>query len=191
METGANLMDSVFIDEAGFNLHLTRRFGRARRGERAVRVRPTQRGRNVSVVVAVGREGIIASEVRLGAFNTDRFNTFLADTLLPNLHGPRTIIMDNVPFHKSHEVQDTIENAGHICEYLPPYSPQLNAAEWVFGNIKTHVRRQDLDNQETLCAHINNGIRRITPEMTMGWIREVNRNFVAANRGEDLGRLYT
>jgi len=28
-------------------------------------------------------------------------------------------------------------------------------------------------------------------EMTMGWIREVNRNFVTANRGEPLGRFYT
>jgi transposase len=68
--------------------------------------------------------------------------------------------MDNVPFHKSRIVQETIEEAGHTCLHLPPYSPHLNAAEWVFGNVKTHVRRQDLEDQETLCGHINNGIRR-------------------------------
>jgi transposase len=191
LEMGGSMMEAVYIDEAGFNLHLARRFGRSRRGRRAVQVRPTQRGRNISLVVAIGMEGVIAAQVRLGAFNTERYNEFLRDGLLPALNGPRTLIQDNVPFHRSLVVQETIEEAGHICMQLPPYSPHLNAAEWVFSNIKTHVRRQDFQDQRTLTQHIEDVIGAIEADKCTGWIREVNRNFVKANRGEPLGQFYT
>ena len=69
-ESTASIADAVFVDEAGFNLHMIRRFGRAPRGRRPVRIRPTAKGKNLSVVVAASREGIIASEVKLGAYDT-------------------------------------------------------------------------------------------------------------------------
>jgi len=191
LELGFSMMDCVFVDESGFNLHLTRRFGRSPKGKRASQVRPTQRGRNVSLVAAVGREGIIASEVMLGAFNSEKYEAFFANKLLGALKGPRTIIMDNVPFHRTNAVRDLIQAKGYTCLHLPPYTPHLNAAEWVFSNVKAHVKKQDLKDRETLTEHINNGLHRITPDMCIGWMREVNRNFGRANRGEPLGRLYT
>ena len=60
----------VYVNEVGFNLHLTCHFGRARRGPQ--RNCPTQRGQNLSWVVVVGREGVIAHDVTLGAYNTNK-----------------------------------------------------------------------------------------------------------------------
>ncbi|KAK3827670.1 MAG: DDE superfamily endonuclease-domain-containing protein [Benniella sp.] len=189
MKIGTSMTDVVFIDEAGFNLRLTRRVGRVPRGERAVMVPPTQRGENMCLVVTVGKEGVIASHVELGAFHAESYLQFITTHLLPALHEPRTIVMDNVPFQKSKDVQDAIENAGHRCLRLPPYTPHLNAAEWVFSSIKGHVRKQELKNQKTLTGHINDAIKHITSEMCRGWICEVERNFLKASRGEPLVNL--
>jgi transposase len=191
LEMGRSMMDAVYVDEAGFNLHLTRRFGRAPRGRRATKVRPTQRGKNMSVAIAVSREGILAHDVRLGAYNSVSFTEFIRTKLLPALHHPKIILMDNVPFHKNSDVCQAIESAGHVHLRLPTYSPFLNAAEWVFGHIKSHVRRQDLHDNQTLTAVIGADVGSITADMCGGWVREVNRNFGRAHRGEELGREYT
>ena len=191
IDIGGSMMEVVYMDEAGFNLHSTRRFGRAERGKRAAVVRPTQKGRNVSMVVAVAREGIVASEIKLGAYNGGKYLEFVRDKVLPALQGPRIIVAGNVPFHKKQEVRKAIEDAGHTYLLLPPYSPHLNASEWVFGNVRTRVRREELRDHGSLVEAMQASVAAVTPEMCRGWIREVNRNFARANRGEALGRFYT
>ena len=37
--------------------------------------------------------------------------------------------MDNAAFHKRADIQQLFEQAGHIIEYLPAYSPELNPIE--------------------------------------------------------------
>ncbi|KAF9897291.1 hypothetical protein BX616_005862, partial [Lobosporangium transversale] len=54
---------TIFIDEAGFNLHLIREYGWSRKGRPVNVVRPTVRGRNVSVVGAISSTGIICMSV--------------------------------------------------------------------------------------------------------------------------------
>jgi transposase len=49
--------------------------------------------------------------------------------LLPNLTQPTVIVMDNATFHKDQAILDMIKTAGHIVEFLPPYSPDLNPIE--------------------------------------------------------------
>lgn len=49
--------------------------------------------------------------------------------------------MDNAPFHKRQDIQEAITQAGHILEYLPPYSPDLNPIEKKWAQAKA-IRRQ-------------------------------------------------
>ena len=51
--------DLIFIDESGINLALTRLFARAPKGKRAWGKRPHQRGKNVSLIGAIGLHGLI------------------------------------------------------------------------------------------------------------------------------------
>lgn len=51
--------DLIFIDESGINLALTRLFARAPKGKRARGKRPHQRGKNVSLIGAIGLHGLI------------------------------------------------------------------------------------------------------------------------------------
>ncbi|KAF9323522.1 hypothetical protein BG006_001364, partial [Podila minutissima] len=50
----------VYIDEAGFNLHITRKYGRAPQGRRAFQRVPYNRGPNMSLVITVDKTGILA-----------------------------------------------------------------------------------------------------------------------------------
>jgi hypothetical protein len=53
--------DLIFIDESGVNLALTRLHARSDKGRRAHGKRPQKRGKNVSVIGALGFQGLIAS----------------------------------------------------------------------------------------------------------------------------------
>ena len=49
--------------------------------------------------------------------------------------------MDNATFHKRYDTQLLIEKAGHIIEYLAPYSPDLNSIEKQWAK-KKKLRRK-------------------------------------------------
>ena len=43
-----------------------------------------------------------------------------------NLNVKTIIVMDNATFHKNKSILKMIKDKGHIVEFLPPYSPDLN-----------------------------------------------------------------
>ena len=59
------------------------------------------------------------------------FTTWVKYFLLPNfnLKTVTVIVMDNATFHKNTDMLKMITNAGHIIEFLHPYSPDLNPIE--------------------------------------------------------------
>ena len=71
----------VFIDECGYNNWTARNHGRARQGERAYRQVCGQRGRNVTVALAVSPvNGLVFHSAYIGGMNAPRFYDFLAQT---------------------------------------------------------------------------------------------------------------
>ena len=46
--------------------------------------------------------------------------------MLPN---GNIVVIDCASFHKSEKIQELIESAGCLLEFLPPYSPDLNPIE--------------------------------------------------------------
>ncbi|CEJ00962.1 hypothetical protein RMCBS344292_18454 [Rhizopus microsporus] len=54
----------VFIDEAGFNMHIRRNFGRSKRGVPAKAVIPANRGITVSIIGAICEKGVIDLSLR-------------------------------------------------------------------------------------------------------------------------------
>jgi transposase len=75
-----------------------------------------------------------------GTCNTDLFNLWLRDFLIPELKPGQVVIMDNAAFHKSQETKRLIEEAGCRIFFLPPYSPDLNPIEQFWANLKKKVR---------------------------------------------------
>ena len=93
----------VFIDECGYNIWTARKHGSARQGERAYRQVCGQRGRNVTVALAVSlAKGLVFPFAYIGGMNAPRFNAFLAQTR-QNLDPDEEVffIYDGAPAHRN------------------------------------------------------------------------------------------
>ena len=90
---------------------------------------------------------------------------------------------------KYNKLLKILDTSFYFC--LPSYNPFLNVAKWVFGHIKSHVQREDLQNHRTLLGHINDVIQAVIANMLQDQIREVDRNFGRASHGERLGESCT
>ena len=73
--------------------------------------------------------------------NTDLFNMWLKDFLIPKLHPGQVVILDNAAFHKSQETKKLIKEAGCRMLFLPPYSPDLNPMELFWASLKRKIQR--------------------------------------------------
>jgi transposase len=62
------------------------------------------------------------------------------DHLLQHLPGPLLIVWDRLPAHRSGLVADfvTAQEGRVALEYLPPYAPELNPVEYLWGHWKHH-----------------------------------------------------
>ena len=93
-----------------------------------------------------------------GTVDTEVFTHWLNDSLVPllgnNLCGePHSIVvLDNASIHHSDEIVALIEAAGAIILYLPPYSPDLNPIELMFGQYKQGLKRHHHEHWRT--AHM-------------------------------------
>ena len=81
--------------------------------------------------------------------NADVFTAWLEQDLLPKLPPGCVIVMDNATFHTRADTQYLIRKAGHILEYLPAYSPDLNPIEQKWAQAKA-IRRRTQDTIDNL-----------------------------------------
>ena len=129
---------TVFIDECGYNIWTTRSQGRALRGERAYRQVRGQRGRNVTVALAISpTSGLVFHSAILGGMNGRRFDDFLAQKRLNLDPGEHVIfIYDGAPAHRN----PAIPGPNSELRKLPPYSPFLNIVEQAVSALKAAIK---------------------------------------------------
>jgi transposase len=57
--------------------------------------------------------------------------------------------MDNASIHHVDSVVDTILSVGALVGFLPPYSPDMNPIEEVFGEVKYYLQANNTRFQAT------------------------------------------
>ncbi|CAA2931014.1 hypothetical protein ARSQ2_02161 [Arsenophonus endosymbiont of Bemisia tabaci Q2] len=62
-------------------------------------------------------------------------------------------MMDNATFHKKQSIQQVIIDAGHMVEYLPTYSPDLNPIEHKWAKAKCKKKSARSDGTQIFCSH--------------------------------------
>ena len=127
----------IYIDETGFHLYTKRMYGRAARGERAIRVVGGQRGGNISLIAAISDvAGLVYYEMHTQSVTKEIFASFLTslDVILGDEEA--VLIMDNAPCHR--DAGQVIQN--HEVKYLPPHSPFLNPIENCFAVLKATLK---------------------------------------------------
>ncbi|MCP4355137.1 MAG: IS630 family transposase [Proteobacteria bacterium] len=129
--------DLVYLDESGFNGKENFRYRCwSAIGQKIIDKIRGKRLKRESILVGLKNKKLIAPFIFDGTCDTDLFNYYLANELLPELPEKQVIIMDNARIHKSEKTKELIEDAGHVLLFLPPYSPDLNPIEKRFGSLK-------------------------------------------------------
>ena len=100
------------------------RQGWGKKGQKIyARLAPSRRHKS-SGIVAIGAEGILACCVVKGAVNKSIFVDFMSSLSngSTSIQG-RTILMDNIAFHKSKEIIQLCDRIGVDIQFTPPYTP--------------------------------------------------------------------
>ena len=89
--------------------------------------------------------GTVLFAVGLFRCNVDTavFTTWIKYFLLPSLDNTTVIVMDNATFHKNKYMLKMIRDAGHIIEFLPAYSPDLNPIENKWSEKKSYIKKHN------------------------------------------------
>lgn len=151
----------MFLDEFGATTTMQRTHGRAAPGQRVVTQVPHGHWKMISTIAAMSVEGIVASGSFDGATDTELFVTFVAEALLPVLKPGQVVVMDNLPAHKSPQVDQLVESIGARVLRLPPYSPDFNPIEMAISKIKTVLRTLARRSVDGLFAGIGEALQSI------------------------------
>jgi transposase len=162
----------VFLDEFGATTNMQRTHGRAAPGERVVSKVPHGHWKVISTIAAMSVGGIVASMSFDAATDTDLFVTFVRESLVPVLRPGQVVVMvmDNLPAHKSSQVDRLLESAGARALRLPPYSPDYNPIEMAIAKIKTILRKLARRSVNELFAAIGEALESITPSDALNFV---------------------
>jgi transposase len=132
--------DRIYLDESGINKYLTREHARALRGIPVYGAISGLKYARESFIAAQGNGKILSPFCFRGTCNTELFNMWIREFLIPALKPSQVVIMDNASFHKSPETKRLLQDAGCRILFLPPYSPDLNPIEIFWANLKKKVQ---------------------------------------------------
>ena len=131
----------VFIDATWTSTSMTRRYGRAPRGQRCIASAPHGHWKTTTFVTGLRHQQLTAPMVADGPMDGEMFLAYVRQFLCPTLRPGDIVILDNLSSHKVAGVQDAIAAAGAMLLYLPPYSPDLNPIEKLFAKLKALLRK--------------------------------------------------
>ena len=76
-----------------------------------------------------------------GATDTQAFQTYVVQVLVPELRPGDVVVFDNLKPHLSRHVAESIERAGATVLPLPPYSSDYDPIEELWSKFKGQLRR--------------------------------------------------
>lgn len=160
----------VFLDEFGATTTMQRTHGRAAPGERVVTKVPHGHWKMISSIAAMTVDGIVASCSFDGATDIETFVTFVREALVPVLKPKQVLVLDNLPAHKSPQIDRLVEAAGATVMRLPPYSPDFNPIEMAISKVKTALRTLARRTVDGLFTGIGEALESIRPTDALNYI---------------------
>ena len=157
----------VFLDECGVLTNMARLYGRSPRGTRACASAPFGHWTRVTVLGALGAEGVVGAMGVEAATGAAVFHAYLEGVQLPALRRSRpdaVLVMDNLPAHKAPRVRALLDRSGFAYRYLPAYSPDLNPIEPIWAKVKTELRRLAARTAEALHAALGPALDAVTAQ---------------------------
>lgn len=167
----------VFLDEFAINPAMTRPRARAPIGERAAAIEPFKRGTTLSVIGALNLEGLHSPMMIEGAFNTEIYDLYVEQMLVPRLRPHDIVVLDNVKFHHSERALELMAAAGAKVWHLPAYSPDFNPIEECISKIKEVLRSLKARTKRKLYNALAKAIAKVTVDDIRGWFKHCGYTF--------------
>jgi transposase len=167
--TGARRL--IFFDEFGSNLGMTRRYARAPRGERACGKAPGNTGSNLTLVMGLSLNGVVAPLAFEGAMNGDIFTQYMRECVAPTLSPNDVVVVDGLGAHRARGARQAVEARGARYRILPPYSPDLSPVENCGSKIKEALRAAAARTVQGVYDAMGHAIGRVTSRDAAGWFR--------------------
>lgn len=162
----------VFLDETWTKTNMTRRCGRAPRGQRLIAAAPHGHWKTSTFLAGLRHDRIVAPLVLDGAINGRSFRAYVEQSLAPTLASGDIVIADNLGSHKVAGIRRAIEARGASLRFLPAYSPDLNPIEQVFAKLKQLLRSAEPRDRETLWQTIGSSLGRFTAEECRNYLAD-------------------
>ena len=131
----------VYLDESGFAHDMPRLHGYSRKGSRCYGTHDWGAKGRTNVIGALLLGVLLTVSLFETNVDTEIFNAWVIQDLIPKLPPNSVVIMDNASFHKGEAMQRAITEAHHTLLYLPPYSPDFNPIEKKWAQAKS-IRRK-------------------------------------------------
>lgn len=164
----------VFLDECGVLTSMARLYGRSPRGTRAPGTAPCGSWTRLSVLGALGHEGMLAAMSVEGATSGAVFRAYLERVLLPALRERKpdaVLVMDNLGAHKTPEVRELLDGSGFPYRYLPSYSPDLSPIEPAWAQVKAELRRAAARDEDALHRALGPALDRVSAANARAYFR--------------------
>jgi len=168
----------IFLDESGAKTNLTRRCGRALKGQRVHAAVPQGHWNTTTLIGAMRLDGSTACMTIEGAADTEVFQAYVREVLCPTLRPGDIVIMDNLSPHKSEPTLSLITQSGAQILFLPAYSPDLNPIEKMWSKVKSCLRTAEARTHEALLQAIASALQSVTRQDAMNWFACCGYSFI-------------
>jgi transposase len=148
---------------------MTRRFGRAPRGERVRQRMPRKRGTNVTLVGALALRGWVAALSFRGPVDREAFDAFVTELLVPRLRRSDVVLLDNLRVHHASGVEEAVRSARARVLWLPTYSPDFSPLENCWSKVKAVVKGEEPRTASDLETALTEALSSVTAADVDGW----------------------
>ena len=159
----------IFVDESGFRLGSSPRFGWAPRGIDAPGKCVHGAWQTVTMIGALALDGFRGFMTIDAGTSAEVFLAFVEQQLAPNLRPGDVVVMDNLSAHKTADVSRAICAVGASVMFLPPYSPEFNPIERAWAKLKDFVRRLPTLTRDAFDDALSTAMDAVSPEDIRGW----------------------
>ena len=148
---------------------MTRRYGRAPRGERVVDYVPDGRWESITMLSALRYDGSTTCVVYSGGTDKAVMHTFAEEVLAPTLSPEDIVVMDNLSAHHDAGVIAAIEASGAQVWHLPPYSSDYNPIEEMWSKVKAYLETLAARDRQALLNAIAEAHDTVTADNAAHW----------------------
>jgi transposase len=132
---------------------------------------PLHDGATITLMGALGSDGLQAVMTVAGATDADVFRTYVQQVLGPTLAPGDRIVLDYLSAHTAPGIQHALARWRVRRLSVPPYSPDLSPMELCLSKVKTALRAAKARTRGALEATVQQVMKPVTAIDAQHWFR--------------------